>query len=329
MPDYTSISNDTARIRPSAMPMILRDDFLSKYKQLGGETGFLGQPETEIQLCPDEKGLYQHFLGGSLYWHDGKIVEIHGAIRDKWAELGWERSFLGYPISDETDFTEDGKVSVFEHGEIYWWPDTGAIELNDVVVHYTGMVCFGETDNDQLSPSDEPYVIMGVIDPGRPEPYTLDPIKYEGVDARESRPDLIEVYWGKPRGLTISVLLMEHDYGDPDVYKSAMQSAIGTAFAGITALIAIIPIVGPVIAGIAGPIFAAVTPTVGAELNRLLDTGDDKIGEATVALTPKQMVVLAARTVNSKENGVSYKMATPLLSAFGASYKVYFGIVPT
>lgn len=27
--------------------------------------------------------------------------EVHGAIRDKWASLGYERGLLGYPISDE------------------------------------------------------------------------------------------------------------------------------------------------------------------------------------------------------------------------------------
>jgi hypothetical protein len=28
-------------------------------------------------------------------------LSIHGAIRAKWASLGWERSCLGYPVSDE------------------------------------------------------------------------------------------------------------------------------------------------------------------------------------------------------------------------------------
>lgn len=380
MPDYTNISNDTAHIDPSALPMIYRSEFQAKHQQLGGDNGFVGQPTTEVQLCPDQSGLYQHFQGGSLYWHDGHLHEIHGAIRDKWAtlgwersplgypvtdemvtpdgtgrynhfqhgsiywtpqtgawevhgairekwaELGWERSWLGYPISDETNFPEDGKVSVFEHGSIYWWPDTGAIELHDVAVHYTGIVCFGETDNDQLSSADEPYVVMGVINPTGTSTFRTQ--IYEGVDAGESRPDLIELYRGKPGGLTISVLFMEHDDGDPDKYKAAMQTAVGTAFTGITALIAIIPVVGPVIAGVIGPILSAVAPTVGAELNRLLDTEDDVIGETTLALTAKQMIVLAARTANSHEKGVGFKVSTPLLSNFGASYKAYFGVVP-
>ena len=31
----------------------------------------------------------------------GGAQEVHGAIRDKWASLQWERGPLGYPMSDE------------------------------------------------------------------------------------------------------------------------------------------------------------------------------------------------------------------------------------
>lgn len=82
------------------------------------------------------------------------------------------------------------------------------------------------------------------------------------------------------------------------------------------------------LSSVAGPLLAAVAPTVGEELNNLLDMKDDKVGEATLAVSAKEMVVLAARTVNSWELGVGFKLVTPLISGAGASYKVYFGIVP-
>jgi hypothetical protein len=167
---------------------------------------------------------------------------------------------------------------------------------------------------------------MGLINPE--QTWTVRSKVYEDVDGGESRPDLIEIYRGKPRGLTISVLLMENDDDNPDRYKSAMQGAVGAAFSGATALVALIPVAGPFIASAVGPLFAAVAPKVGEELNRLLDLGDDKLGEATIAVTPKQMIVLAARTANSVERNVGFKLVTPLLSAEGASYKVYFGLVP-
>ncbi|MEJ7595481.1 MAG: hypothetical protein WKF77_28530 [Planctomycetaceae bacterium] len=56
--------------------------------------------------------------------------------------------------------------------------------------------------------------------------------------------------------------------------------------------------------------------------------GDDRIGETTLAISAKQMVVLAARTPNSEIKGIGFKLETPFLSGGGASYKVYFGLVP-
>ncbi|MEJ7595482.1 MAG: hypothetical protein WKF77_28535 [Planctomycetaceae bacterium] len=162
--------------------------------------------------------LSNRFQGGMIYSTPATGAhEIHGDILGKWESLGFERSFLGYPKTDEIDFPEGGRVSAFERGTIYWWPDTGAIELNDVVVHYTGLVCFSETDSDQLSDSDEPYVVLGVVAPTGSSA-TRSKI-YEDVDGGESRPDLLEVYRGKPGGLAFSVLLMEHDEDDPDKYK--------------------------------------------------------------------------------------------------------------
>ena len=45
------------------------------------------------------------------------------------------------------------------------WLDTGARALNDVIVHYTGLHCFGETDVDHGTDSDEPYATIGVVTP--------------------------------------------------------------------------------------------------------------------------------------------------------------------
>lgn len=254
------------------------------------------------------------------------MPKVIGEIRKKWLALGGEKSWLGSPISNELKFTEGGRVSFFQRGAIYWWPDTGAIDLNDVVVHYTGLVCFSETSWDQGSDSDEPYAVLGVAFPNGT--VVKRSRVYDDVDSGESRPDLLEIYRGKPRGLTISTLLMEHDEANPDKYKSAMESAVALGFKGLTTLIEFIPGVGPIISAVADPILAAVAPGVSKELHKALNLGDDRIGAVTLALTAKQMIVLAARTTNSVERGVGFKVATPLLSAHGADYKVYFGIVP-
>lgn len=77
-------------------------DIRAKYNALGGANGVLGIPVTDETGTPDGIGRFNHFTGGSIYWtpHTGPMM-VRGAIRDKWASLGWERSSLGYPVADE------------------------------------------------------------------------------------------------------------------------------------------------------------------------------------------------------------------------------------
>jgi hypothetical protein len=99
-----------------------------KYAELGGSQGFLGQPVTEERVAPDGVGHYRHYQNGSIYWSPQTGAhEIHGAIRDKWASLGWERGFLGYPLTDEMGTPDGvGRFNHFQGGYIYWTPERGA-----------------------------------------------------------------------------------------------------------------------------------------------------------------------------------------------------------
>ncbi|CDZ87540.1 hypothetical protein CQZ88_04665 [Rhodococcus sp. ENV425] len=53
---------------------------------------------------------------------------VGGAIRDRWAQTGWEGGPLGYPTSDEiwVGHNNEGRMNRFERGVIYWSPTTGA-----------------------------------------------------------------------------------------------------------------------------------------------------------------------------------------------------------
>lgn len=102
----------------------------SKWKSLGWESGVCGYPITDESTCPDGVGRYTHFSkNASIYWSSGTGAwEVHGAIRDKWAGLGWEKSSLGYPVSDEFSVTVNGVVckrNSFKNGTITFHPDTG------------------------------------------------------------------------------------------------------------------------------------------------------------------------------------------------------------
>jgi uncharacterized protein with LGFP repeats len=99
-----------------------------KWASLGWERSFLGYPLTDETGTPDGVGRYNHFQGGSIYWTSNTAAyEVHGAIRDKWAEMGWELSYLGYPISDEAGMANNGRISKFQHGNISWTPTNGPL----------------------------------------------------------------------------------------------------------------------------------------------------------------------------------------------------------
>ena len=106
-----------------------------KYVALGGVRSFLGQPTTPEQDCPDHRGCFRHSQSGSIYWSPQTGAhEVHGAIRGQYAALGWERSFLGYPVTDESRTSDGiGRYNHFQGGSIYWSPQTGAHEVHGAI----------------------------------------------------------------------------------------------------------------------------------------------------------------------------------------------------
>jgi hypothetical protein len=110
-----------------------------KYAQLGGAAGFLGQPTIAETWAPDGVGRYRHYEGGSIYWHPRSGAhEVHGLIRQRWAQLNWELGYLGYPVTDEIDTVDGGgRVSRFEGGELIWRESTNTVhevKASDLVI---------------------------------------------------------------------------------------------------------------------------------------------------------------------------------------------------
>lgn len=105
----------------------------ARYLALGG-TRF-GYPISDEGGTPDGRGRFNHFRNVqtgaelSIYWTPSTGAhEVFGFIRTHYAQLGWERSPLGYPTSGELA-THDkvGRFATFEHGVIVWHPKTGAL----------------------------------------------------------------------------------------------------------------------------------------------------------------------------------------------------------
>jgi uncharacterized protein with LGFP repeats len=86
---------------------------------MGWEKSAVGYPVTDETGTPDLVGRFNYFSNdGAIYWTRATGAwSIHGRILDKWASMGWERSCLGYPASDEFAIT-GGRQSNLQHGDI-------------------------------------------------------------------------------------------------------------------------------------------------------------------------------------------------------------------
>jgi len=101
-----------------------------KWAALGWEQGPLGYPATDETGTPDGIARYNHFSGsnGSIYYTSATGAHaVYGMIKQKWASLGWERSYLKYPTSDEFDIS-GGRENTFQGGYITWTPASGAVD---------------------------------------------------------------------------------------------------------------------------------------------------------------------------------------------------------
>jgi uncharacterized protein with LGFP repeats len=107
----------------------LHGAIFGRWAALQGPGGVLGLPTTDERTTPDGRGRYNHFVGGSVYWSSSTGAHaVGGAIRSRWAALGWERSRLGYPTSDEYAVS-GGRRSDFAHGSLIWSARSGVVTV--------------------------------------------------------------------------------------------------------------------------------------------------------------------------------------------------------
>jgi uncharacterized protein with LGFP repeats len=132
----------------------VRGAIRAKWQALGWEA--FGYPITDESGTPDGRGRFNHFRAilpdgsrpeSSIYWTpETGAHEVYGAIRQRWAELGWERSYLGYPTTGERDwFDKDtgksGRISHFERGAIGWTAqDMKFVEIPDRIIIPSGRI---------------------------------------------------------------------------------------------------------------------------------------------------------------------------------------------
>ncbi|GLY68722.1 hypothetical protein Atai01_53410 [Amycolatopsis taiwanensis] len=115
----------------------LHGEIRAKYLAVGGQP-VLGFPTTDESGTPDGVGRYNHFNGAggaSIYWTTGTGAHaVQGAIRSRWAQLGWETG-PGYPVTDETGTPDGvGRYNHFTKGtSIYFTLATGAHAVQGLI----------------------------------------------------------------------------------------------------------------------------------------------------------------------------------------------------
>jgi LGFP repeat-containing protein len=131
---YNNFSEGSIRWHPTTGAHETHGAIHALWSSMNWETSLLGYPLTDESPCPDGVGRFNHFQNGSIYWSPQTGAhEVHGAIRDRWRDGGWERSPLGYPRTSEyrtIDALGAGKrlrISSFERGFLAYDEASGAV----------------------------------------------------------------------------------------------------------------------------------------------------------------------------------------------------------
>lgn len=124
---FNQFSNGAIYWRSSSGARSVFGAIYAKWKALGLSSGRLGFPLTNELRTSDGLGRYNDFQAGSIYWKSSiGARSVQGTIRNRWRALGAERSYLGYPTSDEFAIS-GGRRSNFERGYVTWNSSTGAV----------------------------------------------------------------------------------------------------------------------------------------------------------------------------------------------------------
>jgi len=101
---------------------------LDTYRSMGGPRSLLGYPTTNELPTTKVFGRYNKFQGGAIYWSPPTGAHaIVGSIWQTWNAAGAQKSFLGFPTTNERSTRNKvGRFNTFQHGSIYWSPRTGA-----------------------------------------------------------------------------------------------------------------------------------------------------------------------------------------------------------
>jgi hypothetical protein len=122
------------RLNPAVIEAVMkRFQAQSEIDKFAATLGWVGQPTSDFSYTGNG-GFGRHFQNASIFWTESfGAKEVHGAIRERYQQMGGERSYLGYPQTNELSSVgangEEVRYSNFQGGTIFWTAARGAFML--------------------------------------------------------------------------------------------------------------------------------------------------------------------------------------------------------
>ena len=118
---------------PGPDPAIAGSGILPAFHRAGGLAA-LGYPVRKFDFIKTDtfRGAVQAFQKGILYIRDGhEATLVGGVIGQRWADEGYEKGRLGWPLTSELNNGTGGKIQQFEHGTLEWDPSGALLKLGE------------------------------------------------------------------------------------------------------------------------------------------------------------------------------------------------------
>ncbi len=90
-------------------PHAVYGSILDEYEATGLMNGSLGAPTSDEEWAGKQKGRYNFFENGAIFWRTGDTFAhaVYGDIYQTWTSLDRENGWLGFPISEQEALTKD------------------------------------------------------------------------------------------------------------------------------------------------------------------------------------------------------------------------------
>jgi uncharacterized protein with LGFP repeats len=124
---------------PTTGARVVRGAVRTAWETSGGPTGTLGYPTSEPLPTSGRDATYTTFERGAVYeLPGGRTRVLVGDFHRRWAELGYEHGYLGYPTGDRLPtYRGTGQYQVFDGGAMYSSPATGVRVLRgEIYAHW-------------------------------------------------------------------------------------------------------------------------------------------------------------------------------------------------